>query len=275
IVVRENIVRHIEHGEDHVTASHKGTDEIGLAVTATTFSIVAVFVPVGFMGGLGGQWFRPFALTIPSPLLVSLFVSFALDPMLSAYWPDPETEAHERRNPISRALDRFNKWFDHQADRYTGLIAWALDHRWSMIGIAAATFFLAIFLQVRFGGFGFAPSSDRSELTVAIESPAGASLDYTRLKTEEVERIVRERPEVLYTYTTIGSSNGSAAVDVGNVYIKLKPKRDRAASQDQIGAALRPKLARLGGVTAYVYTAGLGGNQKQIQVQVRGDDEAA
>src|SRR5262249_3745982 len=103
IVVRENIVRHIEHGEDHVTASHKGTDEIGLAVTATTFSIVAVFVPVGFMAGLGGQWFRPFALTIACAVLVSLFVSFSLDPMLSAYWPDPETEAHERRNPISRA----------------------------------------------------------------------------------------------------------------------------------------------------------------------------
>ncbi|MCU0627223.1 MAG: efflux RND transporter permease subunit, partial [Gemmatimonadaceae bacterium] len=84
IVVRENIVRHVEMGKDHMTAAHEGTAEIGLAVAATTFSIVAVFVPVGFMGGLAGQWFRPFALTIAASVLVSLFVSFSLDPMLSA-----------------------------------------------------------------------------------------------------------------------------------------------------------------------------------------------
>ena len=98
IVVRENIVRHIEMGKDHCKAAHEGTDEIGLAVAATTFSIVAVFVPVAFMYGVAGQWFKPFALTIACAVLVSLFVSFSLDPMLSAYWPDPQTEAHERRN---------------------------------------------------------------------------------------------------------------------------------------------------------------------------------
>jgi hydrophobic/amphiphilic exporter-1 (mainly G- bacteria), HAE1 family len=133
IVVRENIVRHIEMGEDHFKASQTGTDEIGLAVAATTFSIVAVFVPIGFMYGLAGQWFKPFALTIACAVLVSLFVSFSLDPMLSAYWADPQTEAHERRNPIARALDRFNKWFDRQADNYKNVIAWALDHRLAMV----------------------------------------------------------------------------------------------------------------------------------------------
>src|ERR671920_507404 len=148
IVVRENIVRHIEMGKDHVQASHEGTDEIGLAVAATTFSIVAVFVPVGFMSGFAGQWFKPFALTIAAAVLVSLFVSFSLDPMLSAYWADPQIEAHERRNPIARALDRFNKWFDRIADGYKGVIAWALDHRKTMIGLAAVSFIGAIALQV-------------------------------------------------------------------------------------------------------------------------------
>ena len=104
IVVRENIVRHMEMGKDHMTASHEGTDEIGMAVAATTFSIVAVFVPVAFMYGVAGQWFKPFALTIASSVLVSLFVSFSLDPMLSAYWADPQVEAHER--PIDRAHSR-------------------------------------------------------------------------------------------------------------------------------------------------------------------------
>ena len=96
IVVRENIVRHIEMGKDHITASREGTAEIGLAVAATTFSIVAVFVPIAFMSGQSGQWFKPFALTIACAVLVSLFVSFSLDPMLSAYWADPHQEEHEK-----------------------------------------------------------------------------------------------------------------------------------------------------------------------------------
>src|SRR4029077_14255061 len=136
IVVRENIVRHVEMGKDHFLAAKEGPDEIGLAVAATTFSILAVFFPIGFMPGVGGQWFKPFALTIACSVLVSLFVSFSLDPMLSAYWPDPQLEAHERRNPIARALVRFNTWFDRQADRYKGLIAWSLDHRWTMVALA-------------------------------------------------------------------------------------------------------------------------------------------
>src|ERR1051325_2625846 len=136
IVVRENIVRHIEMGKDHMTASHEGTDEIGLAVAATTFSIVSVFVPVAFMYGVAGQWFKPFALTIACSVLVSLFVSFSLDPMLSAYWADPQTEAHERRNALARGIDRFNQWFNRQADGYKRVIALALDHRWSMVLIA-------------------------------------------------------------------------------------------------------------------------------------------
>jgi HAE1 family hydrophobic/amphiphilic exporter-1 len=149
IVVRENIVRHIEMGKDHYEASREGTDEIGLAVAATTFSIVAVFVPVAFMYGISGQWFKPFALTIACSVLVSLFVSFSLDPMLSAYWPDPQTEAHERRNPIARLLDRFNRWFDRMADRYKDLIAWALDHRLMMIGLATGTFLAALTIPAR------------------------------------------------------------------------------------------------------------------------------
>src|ERR1051325_6978357 len=115
IVVRENIVRHIEMGKDHMTASHEGTDEIGLAVAATTFSIIAVFVPVAFMYGVAGQWFKPFALTIACAVAFSLLVSFSLDPMLSAYWADPQIEAGERRNPIAQQVERFNQWFDSQA----------------------------------------------------------------------------------------------------------------------------------------------------------------
>src|SRR5213075_2236459 len=148
IVVRENIVRHVEMGKDHYTAAREGTDEIGLAVAATTFSILAVFIPIGFMPGVGGQWFKPFALTIAASVFVSLFVSFSLDPMLSAYWPDPHRAEHEKWW-ITKQLDRFNAWFNRQAINYKKVVAWALDHRSAMVVIAAGTFFSAFLLPTR------------------------------------------------------------------------------------------------------------------------------
>jgi hydrophobic/amphiphilic exporter-1 (mainly G- bacteria), HAE1 family len=276
IVVRENIVRHIEMGKDHVKASLEGTDEIGLAVAATTFSIVAVFIPVGFMYGIAGQWFKPFALTIACAVLVSLFVSFSLDPMLSAYWPDPQIEAHERRNPIARAIDRFNRWFDRQTIRYTRLIAWALDHRLAMVLLAVGSFAGAIALQALFGGAGFIPVSDRSEISVIVETPPGSNLEYTRVKSEEVARITRNHPEVSYTYTAIGTPIPLRApgVDQALIYVRLIPKNERDLSQDALGEVLRKELSLVGGATVSVFTSGFGGAFKQIQIEMRGQDPA-
>src|SRR6476620_3599745 len=235
-------------------AAHEGTDEIGLAVTATTFSIVAVFVPVGFMPGIAGQFFKPFAITIASAVLVSLFVSFSLDPMLAAYWADAQLEAHERRNPIARALERFNAWFDRQAERYKSLIAWALDHRWTMIALAAAAFVGAIALQVVAGGFSFVPVSDNSELNIAIQTPPGSSLDYTTLKADEIARLIRaHRNEVSYTYTTVGSTTGASAFDNGSIYVRLVPKKDRSLSQDALGQVIRKEMRTVGGATAFTF----------------------
>ncbi|HEV7505410.1 MAG TPA: efflux RND transporter permease subunit [Thermoanaerobaculia bacterium] len=273
IVVRENIVRHVEMGKDHVQASHEATDEIGLAVAATTFSIVCVFVPVAFMQGIAGQWFKPFALTIACSVLVSLFVSFSLDPMLSAYWPDPQLEAHERKNPVARTLDRFNSWFDRQADRYKGVIAWALDHRLAVIGIVAVAFFGAIALQVLFGGGGFIPESDVSELNLSLETPPGSNLNYTALKARELGAIASAHKEVAYTYTTIGSSTGSGSVDTGSVYVKLVPKKKRKMSQQEFAQVIRREIQRIGGVTAYLATSGgPGGTTRQIQLQLGGQN---
>src|SRR5215210_2562601 len=276
IVVRENIVRHIEMGKDHVKASLEGTDEIGLAVAATTFSIVAVFVPVGFMYGIAGQWFKPFALTIACAVLVSLFVSFSLDPMLSAYWPDPQIESHERRNPVARAIDRFNRWFDRQTVRYTRLIGWALDHRFAMVLLAVGSFGGAIALQALFGGAGFIPVSDRSEISVIVETPPGSNLEYTRVKSEEVARITRNHGEVSYTYTAIGTPIPLRApgVDQALIYVRLVPKNERDRSQDGLGEVLRKELSGVGGANVSVFTSGFGGAFKQIQIEMQGQDPA-
>ncbi|HEX2166686.1 MAG TPA: efflux RND transporter permease subunit, partial [Longimicrobiales bacterium] len=121
IVVIENIVRHREMGEDHFTAASWGTREIFLAVMATTFSIVAVFVPVAFMGGIIGRFFYEFGMTVAWAVLVSLFVSFTLTPMLAAWWGvDPHKAAGGHGNFLTRGIGRFNSWFDAQADRYRG-----------------------------------------------------------------------------------------------------------------------------------------------------------
>ena len=278
IVVRENIVRHIEMGKDHFKASHEGTDEIGLAVAATTFSIVAVFVPIAFMYGISGQWFKPFALTIAMAVLVSLFVSFSLDPMLSAYWPDPEIESHEHRSWISRKLVVFNEWFDRRAHDYTRLIGWALDHRLTMVTLAGASLVGALWLQATFGGFGFVPVSDRSEITIQVETPPGSNLEYTRLKAEEAARLAREHSEVRYTFTTIGAGGGQdpsealGAVDLASVYVRLIPKAERSLSQDHFGAVLREEVKQIGGATVAVFTSGFGGAIKQVQLELRGND---
>ncbi len=272
IVVRENIVRHVEMGKDHVEAAHAGTNEIAMAVAATTFSIVAVFAPVAFMQGIAGQWFKPFALTIACAVLVSLFVSFSLDPMLSAYWPDPQLEAHERKNPIARALDRFNQWFDRQADRYKGIVAWALDHRLAVLIIVAVSFFGAIALQALFGGGGFIPDSDRSEINLSLQTPPGSNLNYTAIKAREISAIARRHPQVAYTYTSIGSSTGSGDVDTGSIYIKLVPKKQRSISQQELQRQIRHEAQRIGGATVALTQGGPGGNMKQIQVQLRGQE---
>ena len=275
IVVRENIVRHVEMGKDHMRAAHEGTNEIAMAVAATTFSIVAVFVPVAFMDGIAGQWFKPFALTIACSVLVSLFVSFSLDPMLSAYWPDPQLEAHERKNPIARALDRFNHWFDAQADRYKRVVAWALDHRAAVLLIVAVAFFGAIALQVFLGGGGFIPETDNSEISLALETPPGSNLQYTSIKAREVAAIAGAHPEARYTYTTIGSSEGSSGVDTGTVYVRLKPKKERDVSQQELERQIRQEVQRVGGVEVTVTEGGPGGGRKQIEIQVRGEDMEA
>jgi HAE1 family hydrophobic/amphiphilic exporter-1 len=272
IVVRENIVRHVEMGKGHYKAAFDGTDEIGLAVTATTLSIVVVFVPIAFMPGLAGQWFKPFALTIVCSVLVSLFVSFSLDPMLSAYWPDPQKPL-EQRPLISRWLGHFNHWFDRQAERYKHVIAWALDHRLAMVALALGVFVVSLAAPY-FGLIGsqMAPDTDESEFMVVLETPPGSNLPYTKLRAQEVAHIVRKRPEVAYTYSSIGGQG--EAVDEGSVFVKLVPKDKRTRTQIAVITDIRTELKSLAGVDTAIPTGWSDPGEKQVQLQLQGPDSA-
>jgi HAE1 family hydrophobic/amphiphilic exporter-1 len=268
IVVRENIVRHMEMGKDHYTAAREGTAEIGLAVAATTFSIVVVFVPIAFMGSVAEQWMGPMALTIASSVMVSLFVSFSLDPMLSAYWPDPHVEP-EQRNFIGRMVYRFDQWLDARTETYKSIIRWALNHRIAMVFIALFAFAGALALPVSgLVGSSFFPTQDVSEFEVLLDLQPGSSLQYTRTKAVEASRIAMSHEGVLHTYVTIGGQSGG--VDQANLYVKLTPKAERDLHQDQIAFPIIDAIDRMGGVKASMM--GSFGPEKQIQLRLQGPD---
>ena len=268
IVVRENIVRHMEMGKDHVTAAREGTAEIGLAVAATTFSIVVVFVPIAFMGGIAEQWFAPFALTIAASVMVSLFVSFSLDPMLSAVWPDPE--AMGQHSWVTKRLLFFDRWFAALTRWYRRVIGWALRHRFIMVLLAFVALGGALAIPMSGAvGSAFMPIQDRSEFWITVETPPGSNLTYTQKKVEGADAIARSHPEVAYTYSTVGGQGG--AVDSATVYVRLIPKHKRKAHQDDVAKQVRNEIRQLSGITAYISSGGFG-NQKQIQIQLTGPE---
>jgi hydrophobic/amphiphilic exporter-1 (mainly G- bacteria), HAE1 family len=269
IVVRENIVRHLENGEDHFTAAREGTSEIGLAVLATSMSIIAVFVPVAFMKGIVGRFFFQFGLTVAFAVLVSLFVSFTLDPMLSSRWHDPDIGRHGRRNPLQRWLDGFNAWFERSAESYKRLIGWALDHRGVVVAVAAAAFVagLAVFASLQ---TEFMTPMDQGEFMIKFKSAPGASIAETRSRLEAVLGALREYKEVRYTYATIGAGDADTVRDA-TVFVKLVERNERARSLTQFIHAARLRLERVPGISLSVQEDP-DAFQKPLQVGVRGED---
>jgi HAE1 family hydrophobic/amphiphilic exporter-1 len=265
IVVRENIVRHMERGADRRTAAQVGTAEIGLAVTATTFAIIAVFIPVAFMGGGAGEWFRPFALTVAASVLVSLFISFTLDPMLSAYWGDPIGYQHQEKKGISKYLARFNTWFDHQADRYGNVIAWALHHRKWMAIIAVTSLIAALGIQFKWGDSTFLPQSDYGTIAIDIRTPSSASLEYNKLKVEKGAEIARLIPEVKATNSNVNATGGRVYVDLGKTWERKRKAWD-------IAVDLRERLKALVGAEYVVLDDLNNGVRKPVQIQFSGPD---
>jgi len=265
IVVRENIVRHMEMGEDRRTAASAGTAEIGMAVAATTFSIIAVFIPVAFMPGVSGEWFRPFALTVASSVLVSLFISFTLDPMLSAYWGDPVGHHLAPKRGLSLWLSRFNVWFDHQADRYGNVIAWALHHRRWMSVLAGLSLVGALGLHAKFGGSSFLPTSDYGTIAIEVRTPSSASLEYTRLKIESAAALARTLPETVATNSNINAGGGRIYVDIGK-------STQRKRSAVEVAVELRKLMARLVGAEYVVLDDLNNGARKPVQIQFSGPD---
>ncbi len=279
IVVRENIVRHVLMGKTPYQASMDGTKEIGLAVLATTFSIVAVFLPVGFMGGIIGKFFHEFGITIVAAVLISMFVSFTLDPMLSSIWHDPSIESHGKHNkPVTlydKTIGRVTGWFDTMTERlsdgYQSILRWALIHKIKTLLVALAVFVTSIFM-VPLLGTEFVPKADFSETSLNFYTPVGSSLEATEAKAKQVEAIVREFPEVRYTLATINTGNAQGKI-YANIYVRLVNRKERSRSVDQMSGALRERLKQVAGITVtHVGLLDAVGGNKQVEFSLKGPD---
>jgi HAE1 family hydrophobic/amphiphilic exporter-1 len=284
IVVRENIVRHVQMGKSAHEAALAGTNEIGLAVLATTLSIVAVFLPIGFMSGIIGKFFHEFGLTIVAAVLISMFVSFTLDPMLSSIWHDPAIDREVERNAgkpfkpkgfYDHTLGRLTHWVDRASHRlgevYVATLGWSLRHKGVTVTIALSTLVGAVLLVPRLGT-EFVPKADFSETNLSFYTPVGSSLASTEARARQVDAILREMPEVAYTFSTINTGQ-AAGRNYVSVFVRLVDRKQRTRSVDQLSVPLRARLAEVAGITVtHVGLVDAVGGGKPIQFSIQGSD---
>lgn len=273
IVVRENIVRHADMGKDHVTAALDGTKEIGLAVLATTLTIVAVFLPVAFMGGIIGRFFYQFGVTVSIAVLISMFVSFTLDPMLSAHWAEKKKNPNKHPNVIQRFFTFISNQLDRLTDVYEKLLKLALRFRVITLAIAVASLFGALGLS-KMIGTEFVPVPDKGEIRVKLETPVDASLEYSQAKLKQVDAILHQHPNVKTTYGVI---NG--VTDRGKNHISIRvavtPRTEREKTLTDLTNELRERLQSVAGVTVTSIASAdetVSGGQKPIMISIKGPD---
>ncbi|HET7699133.1 MAG TPA: efflux RND transporter permease subunit [Vicinamibacterales bacterium] len=273
IVVLENIYRFVEEkGLSPFRAAVEATQEIGLAVLATTFSLIAIFIPVGFMGGIVGRFMKSFGLTMSFAILVSLLVSFTLTPMLAARWIKTKKAEKEKRSKDSRFFRAIDL-------RYSQVLSWSLAHRAVVAGTAVLILLTSVPLFVA-AKKNFLPNDDQSEFEVGIRAPEGTSIDATEILVNRIAAGIRSLPEVDYTLVTV-ADDPAQTQNAGTIYARLKPlearSRDQFTVMNDVRANIVPKFAAKDVRTGVrpVATIGGGGNQNaEIQFTINGPDLA-
>ncbi len=264
IVVRENIMRHLGMGKNHKQAANDGTNEIGLAVMATTFAIVAVFIPVAFMEGIIGRFFLQFGVTVAVAVLISLFVSFTLDPMLSSVWPDPVEGRFKYVPGLGRVMAGVEHVIEAVHRLYDKVLKWSLQWRKVTLLMALLIFIGSLMLTPLIGGEMF-PEIDEGETALNFKSPVGSSLDYTNAKIMQVEDSLRQFKEIEYITTIVGNEGRNTA----RINLKLVDRQKvKRRSQKEMEKAIREKLAPIAGIDMSV------GFDKPIFIAILGQDES-
>ena len=258
IVVIENIIRHRQMGKSALEAAAEGTKEIALAVMATTFTVVAVFFPVGFMSGASGQFFKEFGLFIAFAVLVSLFISFTLTPMMAAlYLPVGQQHATGR---LGQWWSKWNGWFDGLTEAYAVLLKKMLyQHRKKVLAGALALFVLSMMLFPYLGS-SFMPITDQAQFTVKIKRQAGSTVESLDNSTQKMIEELQSLPEIQHIYST-------SADEEQTLFVKLVPKKERQRSQVGVISEVRQKLNSLAGVRIDIEQ----GDGKPVTVSITGD----
>ena len=272
IVVLENVVRHMEHGESVMDAAINGSREISFTVISMTLSLVAVFIPVLFLGGLIGRLFQEFAVTIGVAILVSGFVSLTLTPMLCSRWLKPESEQRQQGR-FYRATER--AWEASLAG-YERSLSWVMDHR----GLAMVFSILILAGTAVLGHLvpkGFIPSEDTGQLNGTTETAEGTSYDAMVTHQRAAAAIVQEDPNVEGFMSSVGAGGRSASVNQGRLFIHLKPRDDRQQSADEVAQSLTRKLAAVPGMRVFITNPpviNIGGRQSKslYQFTLQGSD---
>lgn len=263
IVVVENIIRHREKGENPQEAAALGTKEIVLAVMATSFSVLAVFMPMGFMTGSVASFFKEFGLTISFAVLISLFISFTLTPMLASKFLRPEVQG---TGFIAARQQAFSRWFDGLALRYGELLSTILAKHRKQTALIALLLFLASLSLLNLIGMDMLPYSDKGQFTVKYELQDGVSLSQKEASTQRITEIIRQHEGVEHVYAT------SSTTEAESLFVKLVPKDERE-SQTEIIEKIRQELNALPGVKIYV--EGLSDmGERPIAVSLTGTDMA-
>jgi HAE1 family hydrophobic/amphiphilic exporter-1 len=268
IVVLENIFRFIEEkGMAPMEAAVEATREIGLAVMATTFSLVAIFAPVGFMSGMVGRFMSSFGLTMAFAVLVSLFVSFTLTPMMSAYWLKPAAKDHQHHS-------KHNRLFDPLDRGYTRLLRWAMGHR-GLVAVGTVLVLLSSVPLFRVTAVNFTPEDDQSQFDVTLRAPEGTSLAAMNVIANRLSASIRRIPEVDFTLVTVAGDTAGTQ-NTATMLVRLHPIEDRNRDQFAVMAEVRdqilPSLKDRGVRTAVQSGAGPGGGGGGIQFMVQGPD---
>lgn len=244
IVVRENIFRRLEDGMTPKTAAILGTDQVTLAVVATTATILAVFGPIGNLEGIVGQFFKEFGLTVCFAMIVSLFDGLMVAPAMSAYLgggahshDEPKFFLARLNKRMLKGFDRFQSWLEKI---YVIILKWCLIHPLKTIGLAILTFFFSIFIATQVP-FVFLPPQDNGEFFVQFELPVGSSLDATDREAAKIETELKKFKQISDLLTTVGSTNNES--NKGNVYVRLVPSKERTENTTQFKAKVLEALA--------------------------------
>src|SRR5262245_54423571 len=248
IVVLENIYRFVEEkGRPPMQAAIEATREIGLAVLATTLSLVAIFVPVGFMGGIVGRFMTSFGFTMSFAILVSLVVSFTLTPMLAARWIQLKPRREDASgHEIEEHTSRESRIFKAMDTGYSAILTWSLEHRAIIAGIAVLVLLSSVPLFM-FANKNFLPSDDQAEFEVGLRAPEGTSLEATEIIANRIASRVQQMPGVSYTLVTV-ADDPARTQNVGTIYVRLTPVNERARDQFEIMNDVRANVLPAVGV---------------------------